>query len=46
LENYYSSKMDELLDKINQYGHNSLTKKEKKLLKEAGKFLERKDNDD
>lgn len=37
--------MDELLDKINQYGHNSLTKKEKKLLKEAGEFLEKKDED-
>jgi len=37
--------MDELLDKINKYGHSSLTKKEQKLLKEAGEFLEKKDKD-
>lgn len=43
LEDYYTRKMDELLDKINKYGHDSLTKREKKLLKEAGKFLEKKD---
>lgn len=43
MEDYYTKKMDELLDKINKYGQDSLSRKEKKLLKEAGKFLEKKD---
>lgn len=43
LEEYYSQKMDELLDKINKYGYENLTRKEKKLLKKASEFLEKKD---
>lgn len=35
--------MDELLDKINKHGYDNLTKTEKRLLKEASEFLEKKD---
>jgi hypothetical protein len=34
--------MDELLDKINRAGYKSLTRKEKKILKKASEFLEKK----
>jgi len=35
--------MNELLDKINQNGYDSLTRKEKQTLKKASEFLEKKD---
>jgi predicted DNA binding protein len=43
LELYYFKKMNELLDKINKLGYKSLTKKERRILKEASEYMEKKD---
>lgn len=44
METHYRKVLDELLDKINQEGYESLSGSEKEMLKKASEYLDKKKN--